>query len=121
MSFEIRITRTFCASHQIRMYDGELEPLHGHNWQVTVTIGSEKLDQVGFVTDFHLLEQQLDQVLKQLDNKHLNEVVLLKEINPSAENVAWVIGQNLKIPSPAKLISVEITEAPGCVAVWRKD
>ena len=37
MAFEITTTRHFSASHQLVLYDGTLEPLHGHNWQVRVT------------------------------------------------------------------------------------
>ena len=38
MPFEITTTRTFAAAHQLRLYDGSLEPLHGHNWRVQVTV-----------------------------------------------------------------------------------
>jgi 6-pyruvoyltetrahydropterin/6-carboxytetrahydropterin synthase len=37
MPFDITATRTFSAAHQLRLYDGSLEPLHGHNWVVRVT------------------------------------------------------------------------------------
>ena len=43
MSFEITTTRQFSASHQLRLYDGSLEPLHGHNWQVKVTVAADSL------------------------------------------------------------------------------
>ncbi|MBC7784842.1 MAG: 6-carboxytetrahydropterin synthase [Burkholderiales bacterium] len=119
MPFEIRITRTFCASHQVRMYDGELEPLHGHNWNVTVTVGSDKLDQVGFVTDFHVLEHQLDAILSQLDNLHLNDVPMFSRLNPSAENVALAIAESMRVAPPARVVCVEVTEAPGCSAIYR--
>src|SRR4051812_27370017 len=37
MPFEITTTRTFSAAHQLRLPDGSIEPLHGHNWRVKVT------------------------------------------------------------------------------------
>ena len=119
MTFEIRITREFCASHQIRMHDGTFEPLHGHNWRVTVTVGANELDAAGFVVDFHDLEQRLDAILKPLNNAHLNDAPLFATLNPSAENVCVAIAGALKIAPPAKLLAVECTEAPGCVAVYR--
>ena len=50
-------TRSFSAAHQLRLYDGSLEPLHGHNWQVKVTVVAAKLDSIGVVMDFHELER----------------------------------------------------------------
>ena len=37
-SFDIRTVRTFAAAHQLRLAGGSLEPLHGHNWRVAVTV-----------------------------------------------------------------------------------
>jgi hypothetical protein len=35
--FQISTTREFAAAHALRVYDGSLEPVHGHNWRVRVT------------------------------------------------------------------------------------
>ena len=117
--FEISVTRTFCASHQVRFAGGTLEPLHGHNWVVTVTAGAERLDADGFVIDFHQLERGLDAILSPLNNRHLNDAPLLAGRNPSAEIVCQAIGEALTIAPPARLLGVSITEAPGCVATYR--
>ncbi len=101
------------------MYDGSLEPVHGHNWGVTVTVGADKLDQVGFVVDFHELENRLDAILSSWNNRHLNEVDTFSRLNPSAEHVAQAIAAALDVPGEAELLSVEVTEAPGCSAVFR--
>lgn len=101
------------------MYDQSLEPLHGHNWCVTVTVGSDKLDAAGFVVDFHELENRLDAIISPWNNRHLNDVPVFGSINPSAENIAKAIADALIVPGDAKLLSVEITEAPGCSAVYR--
>lgn len=117
--FEISVTRTFCASHQVRYANGTLEPLHGHNWTVTVSAGAAALDADGFVIDFHQLELQLDAILSPLNNSHLNDAPLLAGRNPSAEIVCQAIGEALRIAPPARLLAVAITEAPGCVATYR--
>jgi len=50
MPFEISTVRRFSASDQLRLYDGSLEPLHGHEWVVKVTAAAQKLaSQTGFV------------------------------------------------------------------------
>src|SRR5690348_16597821 len=95
MPFEITTTRTFSAAHQLRLYDGSREPLHGHNWRVRVTVGAGRLDAIGVVMDFHELERLLDAVLAPLHNRHLNDTPAFASMNPSAEHVAMHIGRSL--------------------------
>jgi 6-pyruvoyltetrahydropterin/6-carboxytetrahydropterin synthase len=118
MPFQIRTTRGFCAAHQLKLYDGSLEPVHGHNWKVCVTAESPQLDSIGVVMDFHELERLIDQIIGPFHNRHLNELPPFDRINPSAENVALHIGRSLKLPEPVKLVSVEVWETEGCSAVW---
>lgn len=119
MTFEITATLTFPASHQIRLYDGSLEQLHGHNWQVKVTVGAERLDSIGVVMDFHELERRLQKILAPLENRHLSDVPPFDTRNPSAENVALHIGESLELPQRVQLLSVEVWEAPGNSAIVR--
>jgi 6-pyruvoyltetrahydropterin/6-carboxytetrahydropterin synthase len=120
MPFEITATRHFAAAHQLRLYDGSLEPLHGHNWQVRVTVGAEQLDSIGVVMDFHELESLLDALVQPLHNSHLNEVEPFKfDLNPSTENVARHIGRSLRFPAGIRLLSVEVWETASNSAVFR--
>ncbi len=116
--YEITIQREFCAAHAIRLYDGSLEPLHGHNWSVAVTVAAEKLDEIEVVMDFHELEKSLDQLLAQVNNRNLNDVLT---VNPTAERVAWWIGEHIgpTLPAHASLKTVIVGEAPGCTATYR--
>src|ERR1041385_6826265 len=98
MPFEISATAHFSASHQLRLYDGSLEPLHGHNWKVKVTVGSAKLDAIGVVMDFHELERLLGEIIRPLHNSHLNTASELGGLNPSTENVAVHIAKALSLP-----------------------
>ena len=116
MAFEITTTRVFAAAHQLRLYDGTLEPVHGHNWRVTVTVAAPQLDSIGVVMDFHELERMVDQVIGPMHNRHLNEVLA---INPSAENVALQIGRSLQLPDGISLVSVEVWETDENSAVYR--
>ena len=120
MPFEITTTRTFSAAHQLRLYDGSLEPLHGHNWRVRVTVGAGRLDSIGVVMDFHELERLLDAVLAPLHNRHLNEVApFTQELNPSAENVALHVGRSLRLANGVRLVSVEVWETDNNSATYR--
>jgi 6-pyruvoyltetrahydropterin/6-carboxytetrahydropterin synthase len=122
MPFDITVTREFSAAHQLRLYDGSLEPLHGHNWRVIVTVSAAKLDSIGTVMDFHELERLLDGIIQPLHNRHLNEVPPFSDrFNPSAEHVAVHIGQSMKLPDGIRLSSVQVWESAGCSAIYRPD
>ena len=120
MPFEITTTRTFAAAHQLRLPNGSIEPLHGHNWRVKVTVSATKLDAIGVVMDFHELERLVDLILAPLHIRHLNEVRPFdRELNPSAENVALHVGRSLRLPEPVRLESVEVWETDTNSAVFR--
>jgi 6-pyruvoyltetrahydropterin/6-carboxytetrahydropterin synthase len=121
MPFDITITRDFSASHQLRLYDGSLEPLHGHNWRVVVTVSAEKLDSIGVVMDFHQLQHLLDEITGPMHNRHLNDLSAFASRNPSAEHVALHIAQSLRLPRHIILQSVEVWETCDCRARWRRD
>jgi 6-pyruvoyltetrahydropterin/6-carboxytetrahydropterin synthase len=119
MPFEITTTRTFAAAHQLRLYDGTLEPLHGHNWRVKVTVAADTLDSIGVVMDFHELDRMVDVLIAPMHNRHLNELSSFQDCNPSAENVALHIGRSLRLPSHVRLKSVRVWETDGNSAVYR--
>jgi 6-pyruvoyltetrahydropterin/6-carboxytetrahydropterin synthase len=118
MPFQIRTTRGFSAAHQLRLYDGSLEPIHGHNWKVVVTVESPTLDSIGVVMDFHELERLVDAIIGPFHNRHLNEVQPFDELNPSAENVALHIGRSLALPVSVRLVAVEVWETGENSAVY---
>lgn len=112
MTYEISIRETFSASHQLRLYDGSLEPLHGHDWTVIVTVAADQLDEIGVVMDFHVLERKLKKILAPFESKHLNEIEPFTSLNPSAENVASHIAGSLTLPEKVRLVLVEAWETP---------
>ena len=119
MPFDITATRTFAAAHQLRLYDGSLEPLHGHNWQVRVTVSAAQLDSIGVVMDFHELERLLDAIVAPMHNTHLNELDTFRTLNPSTEHVALHVGRSLSLPNGVRLTSVEVWETAANSAVYR--
>src|SRR5438067_7744692 len=119
MPFDITTTRHCSAAHPLRLYDGSMEPLHGHNWVVRVTVSAPSLDPIGVVIDFHELERLLDAILLPLHNRHLNETAPFERRNPSAENVALHVGEALRLPAGVSLRRVEVWETPENSAVYR--
>jgi len=128
MPFSITTSREFAAAHALRLYDGSLEPLHGHNWRVEVTVLSSELDSIGVVMDFHELERLVDQIVAPWHNRHLNEVAPFSEgrqmvINTSTENVALVIGRGVatQLPSGVRLTRVDVWETAANRATYFPD
>ncbi len=122
--FAIEVRATFCATHQLRLPGGTLEPLHGHDWCVTARVVSRQLDAIETVMDFHDLERSLKEICAPWNHRHLNDISPFdRTMNPSAERVAQRLAEVLapKIQPPAKLHSISITESPGCTAIYTLD
>lgn len=132
--FEITVEGRFSAAHALRLGGrGEgsfTEPLHGHDWHVTVCIAGERLDDDGLLCDFHTIEDALREITGALHNRNLNDVGAFdvskaEGLNPSAEHVALYVARELSgmvdsalSPYGARLVWVRVTEAPGCAAVY---
>jgi 6-pyruvoyltetrahydropterin/6-carboxytetrahydropterin synthase len=123
--FSIQVTHEFCAAHSIVLL-GAQEPIHGHNFKTTATISGNELDNEGLLCDFHLVEQTLIQICSPFCNNNLNTTPPFDQINPTAENLAKHIADELSLRldeelSPrAKVHSVSITEAPNCLAIYNR-
>ena len=131
MTYAIEIQETFCAAHALRIPTG-VEPLHGHNFQVTVKITCQKLDAMQTVMDFHVVEQLLRQILGPWNNENLNMIEPFRSrVNPSAERIAEQIGVRMQgalgalggdVPPASRgvrVAEVRLTEAPNCLAIWQ--
>ncbi len=118
--YELSIEREFCAAHAIEM-QGEREPVHGHNWRVTVVVAGDTLDADGLLCDFHEIERSLDGILAPWRNANLNDSEPFDQINPTAELIAREIGERIRrtLPDGVGLLSASVTEAPGCRATYR--
>ena len=113
--FEISRERVFSASHQLRGYEGRCERLHGHNWKVRVHLASQNLDERGMVIDFHDLDEMMTKALEPFEHRHITEVPPFDELNPSAENLALIIGQSVT----KQLMNTGVKVV--CCDVWEND
>lgn len=88
-------------------YDSKCANLHGHNWIIFVTCRRDRLNEYGMVVDF----TQIKAIVDRLDHTNINEV--LGDINPTAENIArWLCEE---IPY---CVRVEVHESEGNVAAY---
>lgn len=112
--YEVSVQTTFAASHQLRGYKADLEPLHGHNFRVEVFVGAESLDDSGLIIDFLELEAKLKEVVAPYDHRHLNDLAPFDEENPTTENIARFFYETLakRLPRGVVLHRVRVWEAP---------
>ena len=113
MSYNVTIETEFSAAHIIRGYNGPCSKLHGHNWKVTVEAKTDVLDEIGMSIDFYELQKKTEEIIAKFDHSDINTVPPFdKELNPTSENIALYIYQELKkvLPSKVKLSFVAISE-----------
>jgi len=122
-TYELTLRGEFSAAHQIRLYDGSLEPLHGHNWRVEVDLAATELDAIGVVADFVELERRLKAVLRGFHDCFLNEHADLAAVNPTTEHVARTIAVRFAdgLPAAVRLKRVRVWETSNCAASYLPD
>jgi 6-pyruvoyltetrahydropterin/6-carboxytetrahydropterin synthase len=94
--FEVTIEETFAAGHALRNYRGKCENVHGHNYRCQVSIHGETLDEIGLLVDFVELKRVVHTVLDRMDHQWLNDFPPFNVLNPSAENMARHIYDEVK-------------------------
>ncbi|MCC7293651.1 MAG: 6-carboxytetrahydropterin synthase [Phycisphaerales bacterium] len=119
--YTVTVEAGFCAAHQVRLADGSLEPLHGHDWVVTVVCRARQLDALDMVVDFERVRAALEDTLRPLHHANLNNVSMLTGRNPTAEVVAERILASLHLKGLSSVAQVTVTEAPGCAATFEND
>jgi len=121
--YELLLESHFSAAHRLRMPDGSLEPLHGHNWKVEVYLEGPRLDGCDLLADFVELQRRLSTVVGGLHDTYLNELPAFANFNPSTERVAQHLHEALApgLPPGVRIRMVRVWEAPGCAAAFLPD
>lgn len=122
--FTVTINGNFSSAHQLRGYEGKCENLHGHNWDIEATVSGSTLNETGMLIDFKILKNTLNKILKELDHCFLNEIFPFTEQNPTAENIAFYIFNELNKKINDDRISVQsvkVWENKGNQAEYSKD
>ena len=113
--FVLKIVTDFASAHSLRDYPGDCSRLHGHNWQVEVMVPSQVLDESGIAIDFREIKKQTKAVVKRLDHQYLNEIKPFDVLNPTAENIAKYLFDEIAIltnDENVKVKEVLIWETP---------
>ena len=113
--YEVSVEQEFDAAHFLRGYQGKCEAMHGHRYRVVVKVKTSQLDDIGLAYDFIELKRNLGDILSRFDHTCLNDVPPFDKINPSSENAARTIYDELKpklAGAPVSISSVEVWESP---------
>ncbi|WP_416695982.1 6-carboxytetrahydropterin synthase QueD [Candidatus Pseudothioglobus sp. Uisw_050_01] len=105
--FVLKIVTDFASAHSLRDYPGDCARLHGHNWQVEVSVCSQVLDDSGIAIDFREIKKQTKLVVKRLDHQYLNEIKPFDVLNPTAENIAKYFFDEIALLIPNKDVKVK--------------
>lgn len=119
----LRVEDDFASAHQLREYKGKCENLHGHNWRVRAEVKGRVLDASGMLVDFGILKKILKETLDRLDHKFLNETAPFDRINPTSENLAKYLFEELgtALPEGVSVHAVTVWESEKCAAVYDGD
>jgi 6-pyruvoyltetrahydropterin/6-carboxytetrahydropterin synthase len=140
----IRLTKIFHfeMAHALYGYDGPCRNIHGHSYQLEVTVSGEPLDDPenpkhGMVIDFTDLKSIVtEQVVHRLDHAlilngnspHRNipqldqnfEKVVFVEYQPTCENMLADFAERIGklLPGRVRLESMKLKETPNSYAEW---
>ena len=88
---------------------------HGHNYELVVKVIGETDPKTGFLIDLKILKQIIyEEVEQRFDHKNLNlDTEEFRDLNPTAENICYVIWQLLRKRLDDKLdLVVRLFETP---------
>ena len=135
----------FEAAHALNGYDGKCRNIHGHSYELRVTVKGMPLNEPGnpkngMVIDFHDLKTIVNQeVVEKLDHsfiignnmpkdfveitkKNFDKVVELP-YQPTTENMLADFAERIKVrlPQHVELYSVTLQETRDSIAEWREE
>lgn len=114
--FVVTVQAHYDSAHYLRNYKGKCERMHGHRYTVEVALAAEELDRAGIAFDFVDVKRELRAIADYLDHENLNELPPFDQIEPSAEEQARWIYQELKRKLPEKMAAgvlyVKVWETP---------
>lgn len=135
----------FEAAHALNGYDGKCRNIHGHSYEMRVTVKGMPLNEPGnpkngMVIDFHDLKTIVNQeVIDKLDHsfiignnmpkdfveitkQNFDKVVELP-YQPTTENMLADFAQRIKrrLPQHVELYSVTLQETRDNIAEWREE
>lgn len=98
--YEVMVAEEISAAHQLNNYHGNCANIHGHTWRIELYISGNKLDEIGMLIDFRQAKSVLSEVIKRFDHQFINSIDPFNQINPTAENLASYVYNQVKLLLP---------------------
>lgn len=138
--YTLQTSASFDSAHFLKGYAGKCSNLHGHRWNIEVTVAAEELakdEQTrGMVVDFKTLKDDLNQLADELDHSLIIEENSLKEatkealleeefrivelpFRPTAENLAEYFYDELE-DKGYQVVLVKVYETPNNCAGYSR-
>jgi 6-pyruvoyltetrahydropterin/6-carboxytetrahydropterin synthase len=114
--YSLGVRRTFSARHFLIGGDwGEENLEHSHRYRLELVLEGQTLDRHGFLVDIVEVEDHLDAVTAEYQNKTLNSLPAFAELNPSIERLAAVLHAAFR----QRLTHLQLTAL--AVTLWEDD
>jgi 6-pyruvoyltetrahydropterin/6-carboxytetrahydropterin synthase len=111
----VRRRFSFDAAHRLPGHPGSCRNLHGHRYDLEVTVDRPVAEESGLAIDFHDLKRVVrEKVLDDLDHGYVNDLM----DNPTAERMAVWIWERLEGDLPG-LVEIELHETADCSVIYR--
>jgi 6-pyruvoyltetrahydropterin/6-carboxytetrahydropterin synthase len=109
----VSVQAHYDSAHFLRSYHGKCEQLHGHRYVVEAALATDTLGEGGLAFDFVDIKRELRAIADELDHNNLNDLPPFTDLEPSAENQARYIYEEMK-----KRLPPEMSKALLYTRVW---
>jgi 6-pyruvoyltetrahydropterin/6-carboxytetrahydropterin synthase len=141
----LRLTKIFHfeMAHAIHGYQGACKNIHGHSYELHVTLGTttiqkEYIHSPGFIIDFKQIKNLVtnaiidkfdhslllsEAYMKEHPTNNIHDKLIIWEVEPSAENILLYMQDvlNSRLPSDIKLLQIKLYETKDSYAEWLAD
>ena len=114
-SYKLKTITEFASAHTLRDYPGACSRMHGHNWKVELEAVATSLDDLGMGIDFKKMKNAANEIGDRMDHRYLNDLEPFTKINPTAENIAAYMFQEISSRLNSDSIKVH------AVTLWETD
>jgi 6-pyruvoyltetrahydropterin/6-carboxytetrahydropterin synthase len=114
--FLLNVKASYDSAHFLRNYKGRCENLHGHHYVVEAGMAFDDVGEGGMAFDFTDAKRHLRAIAGELDHQNINDLEPFTTLEPSAENQArWIFQQmqaRLGAEMADNLVYVRVWETP---------
>jgi 6-pyruvoyltetrahydropterin/6-carboxytetrahydropterin synthase len=114
--FLLNVKASYDSAHFLRNYHGRCENLHGHHYVVEAGLAFDDVGEGGMAFDFTDAKRHLRAIAGELDHQNINDLEPFTTLEPSAENQArWIFQQmqaRLGSEMAENLVYIRVWETP---------